>query len=142
MRNLRLLDLYRRTDRAVIERFGWSGDETCGAFAVPSPIDKQSLLVIASIGGGWEHVSISRSTRCPNWQEMAYIKELFFRDDEAVVEFHVPKAEHVNDHPYCLHLWRPTDFELPRPPRYMVGGMSEDEALRQHDDNMRKRSGT
>lgn len=142
MRNLRLLDMYRRTDPAVIGYAGWPGDETCGVFAVPSPIDKQTLLVLASSDGGWEHVSVSRRTRCPNWAEMAYIKDLFFRDDEAVVEFHVPKSEHVNDHPYCLHLWRPTDFELPRPPRYMVGGMSRDEALRQHDDNMRKRSGT
>ena len=24
-------------------------------------------------------------------------------------------------HPHCLHLWRPLDAEIPRPPGWMVG---------------------
>jgi hypothetical protein len=37
------------------------------------------------------------------------------------MELHVPIAEHINLHPNCLHLWRPQDVEIPRPPAYMVG---------------------
>jgi hypothetical protein len=32
----------------------------------------------------------------------------------------VPIVEHINCHPYCLHLWRPHNVEIPRPPSWMV----------------------
>jgi hypothetical protein len=38
---------------------------------------------------------------------MAFVKRLFFRDDETAMQLHVPASDHVNQHPYCLHLWRP-----------------------------------
>jgi hypothetical protein len=56
----------------------------------------------------WEHVSVaSRSGPCPSWELMASVKALFWRDDEAVIQFHPPRSEYVNAHPYCLHLWKP-----------------------------------
>jgi hypothetical protein len=117
MRDLRVLDAYRvNADRV----YGWSGDETCGAFALPSPIDGQPLRVLASSGDGWDHVSVSRGSRCPNWPEMEFIRHRFFRDDETVMQLHVPKAEHINCHPYTLHLWRPLEVNIPRPPGWMV----------------------
>lgn len=128
MRNLRLLDQFRRVDAAIMRHYGHEGDETCGAFSVPSPIDGKPMNVIASSDGGWEHVSVSRQNRCPNWPEMSHIKGLFFRDDETVIQYHVPSADHVNDHPNCLHLWRPTEDAIPRPPKWMVGGMSRKDA--------------
>jgi hypothetical protein len=129
MRNLKLLDAYRLTDRDLPKHFrGFDGDETCGAFVVPSPIDKGPIRVIASSDFGWEHVSVSRRNRTPNWTEMSHIKGLFYKDDETVMELHVPKSDHINEHPYCLHLWRPTHQEIPRPPAFMVGGMTPDEA--------------
>lgn len=79
------------------------------------------LLVIASNGHDWEHVSVSESRRCPTWSEMEFIRECFWRDDETVMQLSVPRAEHVNNHPYCLHLWRPLTVDIPRPPRLMVG---------------------
>lgn len=122
MRNLHLLDAHRVTDRKRLRYYGgWAGDDTCGVFDVPSPIDGGWLLVIASVGGGWDHVSVSRANRCPNWPEMSHIKRLFFRDDEAAMQLHVPVTEHINCHPYCLHLWRPLDGQIPQPPAWMVG---------------------
>ncbi len=112
-------------------RLGW-GDETCGAFLVPSPIDGARLRVIASAGGGWDHVSVSRPKRCPNWPEMDHVKRLFFDDSEVVVQFHVPAADHVNLAEFCLHLWRPQDVDVPRPPSWMVGpvpGQTVEESL-------------
>lgn len=82
----------------------------------------QRLAVIASDGGGWEHVSVSRRDRCPLWDEMCAVKALFWDDGDCIVQFHPPRSEYVNNHPYCLHLWRVTDGrEFPLPPGIMVG---------------------
>lgn len=61
-----------------------------------------------AMAGGWEHVSVSPCNRKratpPTWAEMCEIKHMFFEDEEAVVQYHPPKSEYVNNHPYCLHL--------------------------------------
>jgi hypothetical protein len=117
MRNLNLLNAHRINAE---KSHGWNGDETCGAFAFPSPTDGQALRVVASSGMGWDHVSVSRSSRCPNWPEMEFIKRKFFNDDETAMQLHVPITDHINEHPYCLHLWRSQTQEIPRPPSDMV----------------------
>jgi hypothetical protein len=121
MRNLRELDLYRDAGPRVLELYGTVGDETCGVFNLPSCIDAATLHIVASCGEGWEHVSVSRKNRCPNWFEMEQVKRAFYADDETAVQFHVPSRDHINLHPYCLHLWRPTASALPRPPGWMIG---------------------
>jgi hypothetical protein len=77
-------------------------------------------------GKPWEHVSVSLESRCPTWEEMNFIKELFWRDDECVVQFHVPKTRHINIHPYCLHLWKPIGLKIPMPPSMCVGPSKEE----------------
>lgn len=138
MRNLHILDKYRRKDPACVAYFGGVGDDTCGAFVVPSPIDSASMMIIASSEAGWDHVSVSRVKRPPNWAEMSHVKRLFFLDVELVVQYHVPASEHINVHENCLHLWRCRDVEFPRPPGWMVGG-SRSEADAAYDAEMRKR---
>jgi hypothetical protein len=117
VRDLRALDDYRID---ATQSHGWSGDGTCGAFRIPSPIDQAALTIIASAGFGWDHVSVSRSKRCPNWVELDFVKRLFFADDEVAVQFHVPGKDHINLHPNCLHLWRPQTQEIPLPPAEFV----------------------
>lgn len=97
-----------------------AGDATNGCFVVPLK-HQQKLRVIASDGLGWEHVSVSRSDRCPTWDEMCQIKDLFWDEDDCVVQYHPPKEDWVNNHPNCLHLWRPIGVEMPRPPAILVG---------------------
>lgn len=121
MRDLRVLECYRNHEWGN-RAHGWAGDETCGTFCVPSPIDGAELAVIASSGEGWDHVSISRRNRCPNWPEMEHVKRLFFRDDETAMQLHVPPSQHISFHPHCLHIWRPNDGrEIPMPPAEFVG---------------------
>lgn len=98
-----------------------TGDDF-GAFRVKLPCGEW-CGVIASAGPEWEHVSASLPYRCPTWHEMCFVKRLFWSDDDCVVQYHPPKAEYVNCHPYCLHLWRPIGIELPRPPTWMVGSI-------------------
>lgn len=121
MRDLHQLDRYRQRGPHVLEFYGWEGDHEHGAFVVPSCIDKQPLVVVASASDDWDHVSVSRRNRCPNWAEMEQIKRMFFADDETAMQLHVPPTDHVNAHPNCLHLWRPQRIEIPRPPSIMVG---------------------
>lgn len=118
MKDLHTLDAYRLLD---YERrfYGTTGDGGNGVFKVF--VKGKSLHVIASNGGGWEHVSVSKPNRCPTWDEMCAIKDMFFGPEECVVQYHPPKSEYVNNHPYCLHLWRPIGQEIPRPPADYVG---------------------
>lgn len=97
------------------------GDEGNGCFFVKCPSTNADLKVIASSGGDWDHVSVSARNRCPNWTEMDYIKRLFFKPDECAVQYHVPISDHINCHPYCLHLWRWQKGEFSMPPKEMVG---------------------
>jgi hypothetical protein len=69
----------------------------------------------------WEHVSVSCRNRCPNWPEMCFVKDLFWADDEVVMQLHPAKKDYVNQHPYCLHMWKPIAEIIPLPPRIMVG---------------------
>lgn len=122
MRDLTQLDKFRLTGRNLPAYFkGWAGDSDFGAFILSSPLDERELRVIASAGEGWDHVSVSRVDRCPDWAEMSFIKSQFFKPTETAVQFHVPESDHVNNHPYCLHLWRPMRQQIPRPPAWMVG---------------------
>ena len=122
MRNLHDAEIDRCRIRSgqIIEHYGHIGDETCGAFLVASPIDRAPMMIIASSGMGWDHVSVSRRNRCPNWTEMDHVKRLFFRADETTMQLHVPVEEHISRHDYCLHLWRPTDVAIPVPPSICV----------------------
>ena len=72
-------------------------------------------------GHPWEHVSVSLAERCPTWDEMCAVKAIFWRDDEAVIQFHPPESEYVNCHPHCLHLWKPVGRTIPLPPPMAVG---------------------
>ena len=92
-----------------------------GAFHFPGAGERAALNVIASDGAGWEHVSVSSRGRCPTWEEMCYVKDLFWSEDEAVVQYHPPEAVYVKCHPYVLHLWKPVMGQIPMPPIWMVG---------------------
>jgi len=52
---------------------------------------------------------------------MAWVKSMFFEDEETVIQFHPPKSEYVNYHPFCLHLWRIVGEAFPLPPSICVG---------------------
>lgn len=92
-----------------------------GAFFIPTRPGQPPLRVIVSDFGGWEHVSVSRPDRCPTWDEMCLVKSIFWDDEDAVMQLHPPRSEWVNNHRYCLHLWRPVGAEIPLPPSLMVG---------------------
>lgn len=101
---------------------GVRGDDTNGAIIIPA----QGLKIIFSNQLGWEHVSVSRKNKVPSYDDMDRVKRAFWDDDQCVMQLHVPRQDHVNCHPFCLHLWRPTKGKkIPRPPRILVGPAGE-----------------
>ena len=119
MKNLNYLNQYRLDIRHI---FGSNGDEHNGAFKVF--VNGRSFFVIASNGGGWEHVSVTPCNKkrktCPTWEEMCQIKAMFFEPEETVIQYHPAESEYVNNHEYCLHLWRPIGQTIPTPPKDFV----------------------
>jgi hypothetical protein len=93
------------------------GNRRNGAFTLPA----RSLAIIVSDGLGWEHASVSHPDRTPTWEEMEFVKQELWGPDVTVMQLHVPAKDHVNFHPFCLHLWRPVTGDIPRPDAIMVG---------------------
>lgn len=95
--------------------------------------------VVWSNGGGWEHVSFAPYNRrvLPSWHDMCRIKDMFFYEEETVVQYHPAKSEYVNNVPNCLHLWRPLEIELPKPPSFFVG-LKQNETLSELTSKMQE----
>lgn len=114
-------------------------DGNNGAFLLPSPVAGWVLWCLASDStepdaagyAPWEHVSVSarrpaalQKSRTPTWLEMCAVKEAFWGAEDAVIQFHPRRSQYVNQHPHCLHLWRPVGVTLPEPPAIFVGERS------------------
>lgn len=108
-------------------------------FRLPNEGNKSVVAcVIASaaypgIEPQWEHVSVHireyskkggkrvERHRPPTWDEMCYVKRLFWADDEVVVQFHPAESEYVNLHQHVLHLWKlGGEATFPTPPLNLV----------------------
>ena len=116
MRNLEEL---LRMPRLMIQNVGADGG--FGRMYLDRKKPSKSAVVVFSTGGGWDHVSVSWSNRCPTWEEMCEVKKTFFYPEEVCVEYHPAESEYVNNFPYCLHLWRYQQPGMPMPPAWMVG---------------------
>ena len=96
-----------------------------GAFDLPGILKQRRLVAIASEAAGWEHVSVSakikKRSATPLWDEMCYVKNLFWEPEDVVWQLHPAESDWISDHDHVLHLWRKPGFELPMPPRILVG---------------------
>ena|SRR6516162_9585380 len=97
-------------------------DGPMGVFIVQGPCGTELIIMSSGVDqeDGWEHVSVSTKRRPPNWQEMSFVKDAFWHDDEVVVQFHPAKKDYINCHPNCLHLWRHKDGHK-TPPTILIG---------------------
>lgn len=89
-----------------------------GFFIIP---ERGGFKVIASDGAGWDHVSVSRlyTNDLPGWDDMCFIKSLFWDAEETVVQFH-PKRSEYRGIAQVLHLWKKHGHEYELPPGIMV----------------------
>lgn len=79
------------------------------------------LNFIFSYQMGWEHLSVSMPGKTPSWEQMCRMKDIFWDKNECCVEYHPKEEDYVNNHNHCLHIWKPTEVELPTPPSILVG---------------------
>lgn len=118
---LKVPEEYRITDGI----FGSSPEDGCnGCFRIPG-VGNKYYNVICSDGMGWEHVSVTvflgNQRVTATWDEMCMIKDLFWDEEDCVVQYHPPKSEYVDNNPNCLHMWRPVGIDFIRPPKILVG---------------------
>ncbi len=99
---------------------GFGEDVDGGKAELRVATSTRRLCVVVSWGDGWDHVSVSKPKRVPTWDEMCFVKDIFFNPDECVIQYHPPQSAYVNIHPNCLHLWRQQNGSPPLPPSYMV----------------------
>lgn len=123
MKNLHELDKFREPHPF------WPQTDKAGVFKIL--INGRSFYVVASVDdagqeGVWEHISVApkNQKRCPTWEEMAAIKDMFFEPEEEAVTFYPKRSKYVNLLEYCLHIWRPVDGNLLKLP----------DAYRERDD--------
>lgn len=123
----------RKVEHPALHYGRTAGLGYCGMFLIPGPCGERLSIISADSsewseiglpGPAWEHVSVKatdgrKGWRVPNWKEMCFVKDIFWGEDECVVQFHPPENEYVNQHPAVLHLWRcATGF--PMPPKVCV----------------------
>lgn len=122
---LHVSEKYRIKDHPLLKSDASYGNN--GAFKIPCPGDSTlTAFVMVSDGMGWEHVSVhivdtANDSLTPEWEEMCWIKGLFWDEEDCVIQYHPAKSEYVNCHKHTLHLWRPVGQTFPIPPSIMVG---------------------
>ena len=117
---------FEKVEKYRIKRgpFATNEGQDYGAFFIPAPrgLTKAPLKVICAPSDmEWQHVSVSLPSRTPTWDEMNFIKDLFWTEDDCVVQYHPPKKDYVNNCGTCLHLWKWQGGDFPRPPKELVG---------------------
>ena len=132
MRNLHELDKYRLPNAVLISISFFGGDpKGNGVFRVRTFKSGRRFQVIATDGGGWDHVSVTpldKPNKIATWDEMCEIKDMFFLPEEEAIEFHPKKSEYVNLAKNCLHLWRMNDGrEWPDPYKEAEARKDEDQ---------------
>ena len=90
----------------------WLKNDPMAMFGIKTALIKlssgvQAHIVVGKNEEGWEHVSIElMARRLPTWDEMCYVKDLFWDEEEEVIQIH-PKKSHYVNLTEALHLWRP-----------------------------------
>lgn len=123
---------------------GWEVQDALVADVLPSPVPAGWNLVERSSDGAsyrhsnglaailtvaneldgkrWIHLSVSRATRLPSWDDLVSVRDAFLGPEALCVQVLAPKSRHVNIHPFCLHLWRCLDSDPV--PDFARGGRS------------------
>lgn len=80
-----------------IDGSAWA-NKTLGLFVIESTNKEQD-------GKMCKHVSLSRKSRLPSYDDMKIVKKQFIGDDRDAIQVFPKSSNHVNIHEYCLHLW-------------------------------------
>src|SRR5689334_15979573 len=68
-----------------------------------SPVLVRGVRKAAHPPTGWEHVCVTPENRTPTWEEMCFAKDLFWNEEECVVQYHPARSQYVKAHEHRLH---------------------------------------
>lgn len=93
------------TRAAILDSRGWRHEPS--GFIVSATIDNTAKF------GPLIHVSMSYPDHDPSWQEIKWVRELFYNTETDVMMV-LPREElYVNFHQHCFHLWQtPSDWDM------------------------------
>lgn len=63
-------------------------------------------------GKRWLHLSVAHPSRMPTWTEVKDMRDWFLGRERKAIHVIPPESQHVNKHPYCLHVWFCADGDL------------------------------
>jgi hypothetical protein len=75
------------------------------AFDHPNGLRALVSVLIEQDERRWLHVSIARADRVPDYRDLTRAKAALIGRHRKAVQVFPSEAEHVNHHPYTLHLW-------------------------------------
>lgn len=108
-----------RDEKEYLDKVLWDDDPALlhrglKAGMITFPKGQKASVVVGRNEHGMEHVSIEMFVdRLPKWNEMCFIKDIFWDEEEKVVQIHPKKSEYINI-TEALHLWRPVDGDFSR----------------------------
>lgn len=94
--------------------------------------DTEQGLPVASVivstapfdGVEWTHASMANAARrVPTYEQMCLLHRAVWGDDGESYEVHPPLSDHVNLHPYALHLWGRADGKRVLPNFGIIGSI-------------------
>lgn len=79
------------------------------------------VSAFAHDGHIWIHASISRRDRVPSYDDLCMLKNVVFGPNRICAQVFECEKNHVNIHPFCLHLWGPNMESVWPLPRFTEG---------------------
>jgi len=86
---------------------------------LPGHKNGRSLNCVAAWRGGWDRVRVlTAQPGAPTWADMCIVKDVFFGENETVIQVHPPDTHpaHLKRSAVRLVLWRPQMGGIPLPP--------------------------
>lgn len=107
--NLKLIDIEVPVERSPPRGFRFVTILRFNGCPAGTSYRGANLKVVESIAlfgvERWHHLSVSKPNKLPTWEELNRVKVAFFGPDREAIQVLAKESDHVNLHPYCLHLW-------------------------------------
>lgn len=84
-----------------------------GAMFLVRGLDRRMSVIVSGAveldGRRWIHLSCANPDRLPSWEDLVEVKTAILGGEATAYQVIPPKAQHVNIHPNCLHLFACAD---------------------------------
>ena len=94
-------------EKSIAIDTSWAVEEPAETVWLTHPCGLRAMMgiLIELDNKAWLHVSVSREHKIPSYQDLLFAKNTLIGAEKKAIQVFPPATEHVNIHPYCLHLW-------------------------------------